>query len=153
MLSRSPRFTYSTFQPFCPPDTACSPMAAFACNIQRHRFQYLDPLLALGCCSRFVSFRLHLEEASSPDTHCRNGFGPFGSTDWLFTFHCSPPRLTATQLRSVSGPLHGPNRDLHPAGRARFRAHLPRFVFVPQTYRLLSRRRGIWFLWHSENLV
>jgi len=131
MLSRSPRFTYSTFQPFCPPDTACSPMAAFACNIQRHRFQYLDPLLALGCCSRFVSFRLHLEEASSPDTHCRNGFGPFGSTDWLFTFHCSPPRLTATQLRSVSGPLHGPNRDLHPAGRARFRAHLLRFASSP----------------------
>ncbi len=45
--------------------------------------------------------RLRHSMAGSPDTLGRIGFRY--PTDWSFTSCCSPPRLTATQLQSVTG--------------------------------------------------
>jgi len=44
--------------------------------------------------------------------------------DWSFTSRCSPPRITATQLRSVSGPWRRPDGDFHPTDSARLQAHV-----------------------------
>ena len=45
-------------------------------------------------------------------------------TDWSFTSCCSPPRLTATQLRSVTGPESDrPGEDFHLFDIVRSRAH------------------------------
>ena len=94
---------------------------------------------------RFVRaspYRRRLAEICSP-----NRFGSFDSTDWSFTFHCSPPRLAARRLCSISGPLRGPNEDLHLAGRARFRAHVRNPFRVGEgglaSLRLFYERRSI----------
>lgn len=36
-------------------------------------------------------------------------------TDWLFIFSCSPPRLTATQLLSITGKQHLATEGLAPS--------------------------------------
>jgi hypothetical protein len=44
-------------------------------------------------------------------------------TDCRFTSGCSPPRLAATQLPSISGRTTGPGTDLHRADKASSRTH------------------------------
>src|SRR5580700_8962128 len=46
-------------------------------------------------------------------------------TDETFTFSCSPPRLMATQLLSVTKGQTPFDRDLHPADSQPSQAHLP----------------------------
>src|SRR5215469_4393130 len=59
-----------------------------------------------------VASRLRHERAGSPQTYAESGSSSpacagAGSTDCRFTSGCSPPRLTATQLPSITEPATG----------------------------------------------
>ena len=60
--------------------------------------------------------RLHAESGSSSS--------PAGSTDCRFTSGCSPPRLAATQLPSITEPTTGSGTDFHRADKAPSRGAL-----------------------------
>src|SRR6516165_2003880 len=71
---------------------------------------------------------LRHERAGSPPLHAESGSSSpacagAGSTDWRFISGCSPPRLTATQLPSITEPTTGSGADLHRAAKASSRTH------------------------------
>ena len=68
-----------------------------------------------------ASLGLRLFPVGSPRTTGRIKFTFV--TDWSFTSCCSPHRLAATQLRSVTVFKPNTDRDLHPAGSTRSQAH------------------------------
>jgi hypothetical protein len=51
--------------------------------------------------------------------------------DWSLTSCCSPPRLAATQLQSVTGDERSPGGDSHPSDLLRSRAHDRRHLGGP----------------------
>ena len=97
-------FCSAVHAPFCPSSSLCVMCLAF----QPFRLQSPDS----------PHGRLHATPSamSRPSVYTDQGFATIVEarrkarpnrvrhpTDWLFTSRCSPPRLTATQLRSVTG--------------------------------------------------
>ena len=68
-----------------------------------------------------ASFGLRLDGAGSPR---RQAESRSMSTDESFTSRCSPPRLTATQLRSVTRLRPNLDEDLHLADAEHLQAHI-----------------------------
>ena len=94
-----PHFTYTNVQPFClqPPDRLPSPLSAM---FQREGLRASAPVHSwlLGTLGALWAspFPSRLANRVWPNRVRRY------PTDRLFTSRCSPPRLAATQLRSVT---------------------------------------------------
>ncbi len=89
---RSPCFTCTAFQTIPSPTTLCRPVVALA------RYPSARQVSRLHTVSAGQGFALNSQ--ARRDTRPNRVRHP---TDWSFTSCCCPPRLTATQLRSVTG--------------------------------------------------
>lgn len=107
---RSPCFMDRAFRPFRlqSPYVARRSRFGFGSPAYRHALARAHPLRQ-GSARRHLGFAT-LQQARHDDRPNRVRY----PTDWTFTSRCSPPRLAATQLRSVTKFKPNLDRDFHP---------------------------------------
>ena len=71
-------------------------------------------LTAIGGASDFAHYSQSRQSHKAVSSLCRNARWRRCSTDYPFTSSCSPPRVTTTQLLSVTRREAPPARDFHP---------------------------------------
>ncbi len=112
------------------------------------RRRFLTLAQRVGLSLRTVSrlhppgLRLRHWAAGSPDHPVESSSS---RADRSFAFRCSPPRLTATQLRSALVNERLTRRDFHSSARACFQAHgpaLPRLESREVGYPTAGKRNG-----------
>jgi hypothetical protein len=127
---RSPCLTYSTVQTIPSPTTLCSSDVAFPSATTFVSASDLRPLYrALSLTSD--SGLTRSVQASPSNRRLAENTRPKRvryPTDWSFTSCCSPPRLTATQLQSVTGCSAGQERTCTSLFEYAHRRTIPTFV-------------------------